>query len=151
MPRIRQEHVHDAPAPVGRARYVPACLFFVPLTVPPANKKDVLRDEQFLAQLELKQDGAPYFTFPRFTDHHPRRAHRLQGSRFAAASSSPLVLTSLSPFLGPQVDYRKVFVVEYAGPMLFHLIVYFGYEYYYGVKLDSIKQCVPLFAVLHFP
>lgn len=52
--------------------------------------------------------------------------------------------------LGPQLGWRTVFILEYLGPLVIHLLVYAYYAYYKQVPQTQTQNLALVLAVLHF-
>lgn len=54
--------------------------------------------------------------------------------------------------LGPQIQWRTVFFIEYLGPILIHPIFYFAQSTIYGTTFEHsrVQQLAFIFTVLHF-
>lgn len=81
-----------------------------------------------------------------------RRTTSRRAVRRALRRARPLLTphivaeTILLKDLGPQVDYRQVFFIEYFGPIVMHLVLFYGYQQYFGVEHSPVKRCAFLWA-----
>lgn len=52
--------------------------------------------------------------------------------------------------LGPQLDWRTVFILEYLGPLVIHALVFSYYAFVKGVPQTETQKLAVVMAVLHF-
>ncbi|KAG6888809.1 hypothetical protein C0995_005829 [Termitomyces sp. Mi166 len=54
--------------------------------------------------------------------------------------------------LGPQISWRTVFLIEYAGPLIIHPLIYHFPQFWYGqnVRHSKLQKYVYAFVMLHF-
>ncbi|KAG6831516.1 hypothetical protein H0H92_009784 [Tricholoma furcatifolium] len=54
--------------------------------------------------------------------------------------------------LGPQISWRTVFLIEYAGPLVIHPLIYYFPKFWYGqeVQHSALQKFVYAFVMLHF-
>ncbi|KAL0949288.1 hypothetical protein HGRIS_009366 [Hohenbuehelia grisea] len=77
------------------------------------------------------------------------------GDKKPLADDSPISVTGTElavKDLGPQVSWKTVFLVEYAGPLIIHPLVFHLPRLFYGndVKHSNLQIFVYAFVVLHF-
>ncbi|KAJ7432511.1 3-oxo-5-alpha-steroid 4-dehydrogenase-domain-containing protein [Mycena galericulata] len=67
---------------------------------------------------------------------------------FSAAGNAELTVADL----GPQVQWRTVFLVEYAGPLIIHPLIYHFPHLFYGVDVthSALQKSVYAMVLLHF-
>ncbi|VVT53835.1 uncharacterized protein SAPINGB_P003774 [Magnusiomyces paraingens] len=67
----------------------------------------------------------------------------------ATSTNSPIIYVK---DLGPQIQWRTVFFIEYFGPLLIHPIFYFGQKAIYGSTFEHsrVQQLAFIFTMLHF-
>ncbi|KCV71628.1 hypothetical protein H696_01047 [Fonticula alba] len=83
-----------------------------------------------------------------FVNKDQRRVVLTHGALESAGVNNGEVLTFKD--LGPQVGYRTVFLVEYFGPLVIHLLAYWGLPKFYGTTPSALQTHVVILNLLHY-